>query len=61
MPTEPTTLVAVRLPDRLIGRLERHAKRLSREQRGVTFSRSDAIRDLLVSALDRVEATGGEP
>jgi len=60
MPSEPTTLVAVRLTDRLIGRVERHAKRLAKVDRGVKFTRSDAIRDLLISALDRIEGSGDD-
>lgn len=60
VPTEPTTQVAFRLPDRLVARIDRHIKRLAKDQRGVTFTRTDAIRDLLTRALDRVEDGGDE-
>lgn len=56
MPKEPTTQVAFRLSDRLIARVDRHAKRLGKAERGVEFSRADAVRDLLTRALDVVEA-----
>jgi hypothetical protein len=58
MPIEPTVQVAFRLPEKIVVRVDRHAKRLGKEQRGVTFTRSDAIRDLLVRALDLVEEKG---
>lgn len=60
MPSEPTTQVAFRLPDRLLARIDRHAKRLAKGQRGVQFTRTDAIRDLLGRALDEVEGKDGE-
>ncbi|MEO8846344.1 MAG: hypothetical protein ABI704_32530 [Kofleriaceae bacterium] len=58
MPKESTTQVAFRLADRLLARVDRHAKRMSKEQRGVVFTRVDAVRDLLVRALDIVESEG---
>jgi metal-responsive CopG/Arc/MetJ family transcriptional regulator len=60
VPVEPTTQVAFRLPERLVARVDRHVKRLGKEQRGVTFTRTDAIRDLLTRALDLVEGKDGE-
>jgi hypothetical protein len=55
VPIEPTLQVAFRLPEQLVARVDRHAKRLGKKQRGVTFTRTDAIRDLLARALDIVE------
>jgi hypothetical protein len=55
VPKESTTQVAFRLADRLLARVDRHAKRMSREQRGVVFTRVDAVRDLLTRALEIVE------
>jgi len=55
MPHEPTTQVAFRLADRLIARVDRHAKRLGKTQPGVQFTRVDAVRDLLARALDEIE------
>ena len=55
VPSEPTTQIAVRLTDRLLARIDRHAKRLGKEQRGVQYNRTDAVKDLLVRALDAVE------
>ncbi|MDQ3341486.1 MAG: hypothetical protein M4D80_40545 [Myxococcota bacterium] len=60
MPTEPTTQVAFRFAKRLLARVDRHAKRLGRQQPGITFSRADAVRDLLTMALDLVEKKDGE-
>ena len=60
VPVEPTTQIAVRLTDRLLARIDRHAKRLGKEQRGVQFNRTDAVKDLLVRALDAVENKEGE-
>jgi len=61
MPVEPMTQIAVRLSDRLITRIDRHAKRLAKDARGVQFTRTDAIRDLLTQALDATEGKDGEP
>jgi hypothetical protein len=55
VPKEPTTQVAFRLADRLLSRIDRHVKRMSKEERGVEFTRVDAVRDLLTRALDAVE------
>lgn len=55
MPHEPTTQVAFRFSDRLLTRIDRHAKRLGKKHPGVEFTRADAVRDLLASALDVVE------
>ncbi len=52
--------MAVRLTDRLLARIDRHAKRLGKEQRGVLFNRTDAIKDLLVRSLDVVESKDGD-
>ena len=61
MPKEAMTQVAFRLADRLLARVDRHAKRMSKDQRGVVHSRADAVRDLLTRALDTVESpSGGE-
>ncbi|MBA3461077.1 MAG: hypothetical protein H0T46_14025 [Deltaproteobacteria bacterium] len=60
VPQEPTTQVAVRLTDRLLSRIDRHAKRLGKEQRGVEFNRTDAIKDLLARALNIVESKEGD-
>lgn len=58
VPIEPTVQVAFRLPENIVARVDRHAKRLGKERRGVTFTRTDAIRDLLARALDIVEGKG---
>lgn len=60
MPSEPTTQVAFRLSNRLLARIDRHAKRLGRQQPGISFTRVDAVRDLLMRALDSVEGSGKE-
>ena len=55
MPRERSTQVAVRLANRLLSRVDRHAKRLDKQHPGVEFTRADAVRDLLTRALDTVE------
>lgn len=55
VPKEASTQVAFRLADRLLLRIDRHAKRMSKDQRGVTYTRVDAVRDLLTRALKAVE------
>lgn len=55
MPKEPTTQVAFRLSDRLLARVDRHAKRMSKLDRGVEYTRVDAVRALLTQALDTIE------
>jgi hypothetical protein len=55
---EPTTQVAFRLEPSLIARLDAHAARMSAATPGLTFSRIDALRALLVPALDVAEAEG---
>jgi hypothetical protein len=53
---EPTTQVAFRLEPSLIARIDAHAGRMSAATPGLTFSRIDALRALLVPALDAAEA-----
>ncbi len=60
MPVEPMTQIAIRLADRLVSRIDRHAKRLAKDERGVQFTRTDAIRDLLTHALDAAEGKDGQ-
>lgn len=63
VPKESTTQVAFRLSDRLLARIDRHAKRLGKATSGVVYTRADAVRDLLIRALDiteRESAKGGE-
>lgn len=51
-----TKQIAVRLPVDLLDRLEAHASRMKAGAPGVGVTRADAIRALLLDALDRVEA-----
>jgi len=55
VPHEPTTQVAFRLADRMLARIDRHAKRMGKDRPGLTFTRADAVRDLLTQALESVE------
>jgi hypothetical protein len=52
---EQTVQVAFRLPKSIVTRLEEHAARMARSNPGLTFSRVDAVRVLLTSALAEVE------
>jgi hypothetical protein len=54
-PREPTKMINFRLEPSLIARLDAHAERMTAATPGVTFSRIDALRTLLVPALDAVE------
>ncbi|HEX9048980.1 MAG TPA: hypothetical protein VF841_00440 [Anaeromyxobacter sp.] len=49
---------AFRLPESMIGRLDRYAERLRRERPGLEVSRADAVRLLLAAALDQEERHG---
>ena len=50
---EPTEQIAVRLPETLLRRVDRHVKRLrDRTPLGISVSRADAVRALLIQALD---------
>ena len=56
MGTEPeaTQQVAFRLPLSLLARLDQHAERMRAEQKGLTVTRADVVRLLLMQALDNV-------
>lgn len=52
---------AFRLSDDLIARVRSHAKRMSRNDEGITFTMTDALKALLTESLKRHEAgQGGE-
>lgn len=56
MPKQSKTVqVAFRLDPELVARLDRHAERMSEAMPGLTFSRVDALKALLVPALDAAE------
>jgi hypothetical protein len=57
---ESTTQVTFRLPDSLIKRLDRHVERMNADYPGMTFTRADAVRTLLTSALDDFEGKRGK-
>jgi hypothetical protein len=48
--------IVLRLPKRLLERIEAHAARLRREMPGPSWKRSDVVRMLLTQALDEVES-----
>ncbi len=51
-PPVGTTLVAVRLPDTLLARVDHLAERWSRERPGLPVTRSDVVRVLLERGVD---------
>ena len=51
-----TPLVAFRMAKELTDRLDQHAERMGRAHPGLTFTRADAVRELLTRALDAAEA-----
>ncbi len=53
------TLTAFRLEQALLDRLDAHAARMTEAMPGVTFTRSQAVRTLLIKALDLEERIGG--
>lgn len=53
-------VIPFRLPDELVKRLDRYAARLSEERPGLHFTRADALRLLLIEALDREEERHGK-
>ncbi|HEY4238741.1 MAG TPA: hypothetical protein VGM88_02960 [Kofleriaceae bacterium] len=55
MPKEATTLVAFRLPNRVLTRVDQHMKRMNKRERGVTYTRTDAVHELLVRGLDATD------
>jgi len=48
--------LAFRVPADIVQRLDAHAARLSRDNPGLEFTRTDAVRTLLTRALDEVES-----
>jgi hypothetical protein len=48
--------IAIRLPQTVLDRVDEHAIRMQSLAPGLSFSRADALRSLLVSALDAAEA-----
>jgi hypothetical protein len=52
--------VAFRLDEDLVKRLDRYAKQMEREMPGFKVSRADAVRLLLIRALDNVDAERGK-
>ena len=55
---EKTIQVGLRLPESLVERIDRHAKRLRDETGLLGVTRTDAATALLVRGLDAVERTG---
>jgi Arc/MetJ-type ribon-helix-helix transcriptional regulator len=47
--------VAFRLPEEIITRLDRHLERMATQSPGLVLTRSDAVRVLLLKALDEAE------
>src|SRR6266852_9609374 len=54
-----TTLVAFRLENELLKRIDGYAKRLEENTPGLKLARVDAVRVLLLRALEEVEKTQG--
>ena len=50
-----TQQTAFRLPVELLGRLDKHAKRLQEASPGMTITRADVVRMLLTQGLDDAE------
>jgi hypothetical protein len=61
MAEEPTTQVAIRLPNTLLARVDRYAERMNHDYPGSGQTRAQAVRTLLTRALDEVEAADKRP
>lgn len=48
-------VIAIRLPESLVKRVDAHAERLGQQVSGVNFTRGDAMKALLTDALNRAE------
>ena len=57
---EPMKIVPFRLPAALVTRLDRHAARLRKAHPGIEVTRADALRQLLIGALEREEVRNAE-
>lgn len=55
-----TVQVAFRLDQELLTRLEKQAQRMAQETQGVSFTRSDVVRILLIKGLDELDAKRGK-
>ena len=55
---EPTVVIPFRLSPELVKRLDQKAERMRREQPGLNASRADALRVLLVKALESESEEG---
>jgi predicted transcriptional regulator len=53
------TQTAIRLPDDLLGRLDRLAAKMSKERPGMVVTRSDVVRSLLLRAVAEEEKRHG--
>ncbi len=56
-----TTLVAFRLEEGLLKRIDAYAKRLEQATPGLKLARVDAVRVLLLRGLEEVEGNEGPP
>lgn len=57
---EDTVSVAVRLPESVLKRLDRHVARMRALLPGFVPTRADAVRALILEALDRAEGRGSK-
>jgi hypothetical protein len=55
--SDDTVLLTARVPVDLVAALDRYTASLAEKHRGITISRSDALRRLLVDGLDREGVT----
>lgn len=54
MPRQPTRQTATRLPEGLLARLDDFAGRMTRDSPGMTVTRTDVVRMLLVRGLENM-------
>lgn len=54
--TKAAQAVAFRLSEQMLARIDTHVRRMEAHNPGLTISRTDAVRVLLLKGLDAVEA-----
>lgn len=54
------TTVTVRLPKKMIDRLDAYAGKYRTSTMGAPYTRSDAVRDLILEGLERAAKTAGK-
>jgi len=52
------TVVSFRFSDEILKRVDKHVERMEKNEPGLKFTRADAVRTLVVRALEAIEKGG---